>query len=130
MASVLTFLERYHKGGHEFLSHIVQARGDETWVSFVVTKQQSKQWMHTHSPNKPKKFKQTFSCHKADGSCFLGQEKLSNGGIMQKGTIIASEVYYEALKESAYFVNISPEVTFRRTLVVMTFINFFLQFSW
>jgi hypothetical protein len=25
------------------------------------TKQQSKQWMHIHSPNKPKKFKQILS---------------------------------------------------------------------
>jgi hypothetical protein len=34
---------------------------DETWVSFanVETKEQAKQWMHTHSPNKLKKFKQT-----------------------------------------------------------------------
>jgi hypothetical protein len=34
---------------------------DKSWVSFVnvETKEQSKQWMHTHSQNKPKKFKQT-----------------------------------------------------------------------
>jgi len=37
--------------------------GDETWLQFVnaQTKEQSKQWMNTHSPNKPKKFKQTLS---------------------------------------------------------------------
>jgi hypothetical protein len=29
------FLEQYHKNGSEFLNHIVQVRGDETWVSFV-----------------------------------------------------------------------------------------------
>jgi hypothetical protein len=29
------FLERYHKDGDEFLNHIVQVTGDETWVSFV-----------------------------------------------------------------------------------------------
>jgi hypothetical protein len=53
------FLERYHKDGGEFLNHIVRVTGDETWLSFmnVGTKEQSKQWMHTHSPNKPKKFK-------------------------------------------------------------------------
>jgi hypothetical protein len=28
-------LERYHKDGDEFLNHIVQVTGDETWVSFV-----------------------------------------------------------------------------------------------
>jgi hypothetical protein len=35
MASALTFLERSHKDGDEFLSHIVGVTGDETWVSFV-----------------------------------------------------------------------------------------------
>jgi hypothetical protein len=48
----------------------------------VETKEQSKQWMHTHSPNKPKNFKQMLSaCQKADGNCFLGQEKSVDGGI-------------------------------------------------
>jgi hypothetical protein len=58
MASTFTFLERYHKDGDEFLNHIVRVTGDETWVSYVNVepKEQSKQWMHTHSPNKLKKF--------------------------------------------------------------------------
>jgi hypothetical protein len=56
MASALTFLEQYRKDGNEFLSHIIT--DDETWVQFVnvETKEQSKQWLHTHSPKKPKKF--------------------------------------------------------------------------
>jgi hypothetical protein len=43
----------------------------------VETKEQSKQWMHTHSPDKPKKFKQTPARKLilADGKCFLGQGK-------------------------------------------------------
>jgi hypothetical protein len=47
--------EGYHKHGDKFLNHIVI--GDETWVSFVHVepKEQSKQWMHTHSANKPKR---------------------------------------------------------------------------
>jgi hypothetical protein len=47
-----------HNDGNEVLSHIIRVAGDETWVSFVnvETKQQSEQWMHTHSPNKLKKF--------------------------------------------------------------------------
>jgi alpha-amylase/alpha-mannosidase (GH57 family) len=51
------FLERYYKDGYEFLNHIVRVTGDETWVSFVnvESKEQSKQWMHTRSPNKPEK---------------------------------------------------------------------------
>jgi hypothetical protein len=58
-ASALIFLERYHKDGDEFLSHIIRVTGDETWVSFVnaETKEQSKQCLHTHSPNEPKSFK-------------------------------------------------------------------------
>jgi hypothetical protein len=57
MASALTFLRRYHKDGDEFLNHIVRITGDKTKISFVnvETKEQSKQRMHTHSPNKPKK---------------------------------------------------------------------------
>jgi hypothetical protein len=48
----LDFLEQHHKYDHEFLNHI--ATGDDIWVSFVnvETKELSKQWMHTHSPNK------------------------------------------------------------------------------
>jgi hypothetical protein len=52
------FLEQYRKDGNEFLNHIVHVTGDETWVSSAnaETKEQSKQWMRTHSPNMPKKF--------------------------------------------------------------------------
>jgi hypothetical protein len=58
--------------------HIVQVTGDETWVSFVnvKTEVQSKQWMHAHSPNNLKKFKQTLSaCQKADWQLFSGTQK-------------------------------------------------------
>jgi hypothetical protein len=61
----------------------------ETWVSFlnVETREQSKQWMHTHLPKKLKKFKRTLSaCQKADGSCFLGEERSSDGGSYAKRT--------------------------------------------
>jgi hypothetical protein len=56
MASALPFLERYHKDGDQFLNHIVRVTGNETWDSFVnvETKEQSKQWKHTHSLNKRK----------------------------------------------------------------------------
>jgi hypothetical protein len=46
------------------------------------TKEQSKQWMSTHSQNKPKKFKQMLSaCQKSDDNRFLGQERSADGGI-------------------------------------------------
>jgi hypothetical protein len=46
----------------------------------VETKEQSKKWMHTHSPNNLKKFK-TKVCQKADGNYFLGQGRSADGGI-------------------------------------------------
>jgi transposase len=60
MASALTLLEWYHKDGDKFPNHSLRVTDDEIWVSFVNvgTKEQSKQWMHTHSPNKPIKCKQ------------------------------------------------------------------------
>jgi hypothetical protein len=68
MASASTISEQYHKMA-------IRVTGDETCVSFVnvETKEQSKQWLHTHSPNKPKKFKKNV-CQEADCICFLGQE--------------------------------------------------------
>jgi hypothetical protein len=53
------------------------------------TKEQSKKWMHTHSPKKQKMFKQTSSaCQNADGNCFLGQERVLMVEFMQQGTTI------------------------------------------
>jgi hypothetical protein len=82
----LTFLERYHKNGDKILNHIIRVTGNEIWVSFVnaETKEQSKYLMYTHPPNKPKKFKQTSACKKADGNCFLGQERNADSGIHAK----------------------------------------------
>jgi hypothetical protein len=96
----LGFFERYHKDGDEFLSYIVQVTGDETWASFVnaVTKKQSKQWMHTHSPNKPNKFKQTFD-RKLMAAVFWDRKGVLTVEFMQQGTTITLEVYCETLKK-------------------------------
>jgi hypothetical protein len=83
-ASALTFfLERYYKHGNEFLYHIVRVTGAGTLVSFVnvETKEQTKQSMHTLSPNKLKNFNETSACQKADITCFLGQETSADSGI-------------------------------------------------
>jgi hypothetical protein len=66
IASALTFLERYHEEGDEFFSHVVRVTDGGTWVS----EEQSKQWMHTHSANKPKKFKETVSPRKLKAAVF------------------------------------------------------------
>jgi hypothetical protein len=57
------FLQPYREVGDKFLNHIIRVIGDETWVSFVnvETREQSNQWMHTHSPKKPKKIKNRLS---------------------------------------------------------------------
>jgi hypothetical protein len=94
MASAMTLLERYHKNGDKFLNLIVCVTGDETWISFVnvEAKQQSKQWMHTHPPNKPKKFKQMLSATKLMAAVFWDR-KVVVVEFMQQGTTVTSEVY-------------------------------------
>jgi hypothetical protein len=80
MASALTFLERYHKDGDEFLSNIVRVTGVEIWVSFVNVETRSSQssgCTHIHqtsrkSLNKPQE---------TDSICFLSQERGADGGI-------------------------------------------------
>jgi histone-lysine N-methyltransferase SETMAR len=81
MASTLTFLERYPKDGDEFCNHIARVTYNETRVSFV-NAEIKEQWMHTHSPNKPKKFKQTTVCQNA---VLWGRKKSADGGIHATG---------------------------------------------
>jgi hypothetical protein len=73
---------------------------DGTRVLFVniETKGQSKQWMHIHSPNKLKKFKQTFSARKLIAAVFCDRKGVLMVEFMQQGTTITSEVYCETLK--------------------------------
>jgi hypothetical protein len=87
----LTFLDRYHKDGDEFLSHIVRLADDETWVSFVnvETKEQSKKWMHTHC-RPARKLKETV---------FWDRKGVLMVEFMQDRTTITSEVYCETLKK-------------------------------
>jgi hypothetical protein len=84
------FLGQYHKDGDELLIHIVRVTGDETWVSFVnvETKEQSKQWMHTHLPDKPKTFKQMLSASKVMATVFWDRKGVLMMEFMHQGTII------------------------------------------
>jgi hypothetical protein len=99
-ASDLTSLEQYHKDDDEFLNHIVQVTSGETWVSFVnfETKEQSKKWMHTHSPDNPKNIKQTLSARKLMTPVFWKRKGVLMVEFMQQGTTIMSEVYCKMLK--------------------------------
>jgi hypothetical protein len=103
MASYLVvFLERYLEDDDENLNHIVRVTGDETWVSFVnvETKEQSKQWMHTHSPNKSIKFKQTQSVRKLMTGVFWDTKGVLMVEFMQQGTTVTSEVYCKTQKKN------------------------------
>jgi hypothetical protein len=93
MGSSLTFLQCYCEEGEEFLDRF--GTGDETRVQFVNAekKEQSKQWMHTHSSNKPKKFKQTLLNKKMMASVFWDRKGILLTEFMEPGTTITSEVY-------------------------------------
>jgi hypothetical protein len=53
----------------------------------VETKEQSKQWMHTHSLNKPKKFKQT-SVRKLMSTVFWGRKGVLMVELMHQVTTV------------------------------------------
>jgi histone-lysine N-methyltransferase SETMAR len=63
------------------------------------TKEQSKQRMHTHFPNKPKKFKQTLSNLKMMATVFWDRKGILSTEFMAPGTTITSEVYCETLNK-------------------------------
>jgi hypothetical protein len=84
-----------------FLDHIIRVTRDKTWVSFVniETKEQSKQWMHTHSPNKPKKFKHCLPARKLKTTVFWDRKGVLIMEFVQQTTIVMSEVYCKTLKK-------------------------------
>jgi hypothetical protein len=92
-----------HKDCDEFLNHIIQVTGAEIWVSFVnvETKEQLKQWMHTHSLNKLKKFNQTLPARKLMATVFQDRKGALMVTFVKRGTTITSEVYCETLKKTA-----------------------------
>jgi hypothetical protein len=65
----------------------------------VETKKQSKQWMNTHSPNKPKKFKQTSSARKLMATLSCEGKGVLMVEFMQQGTTLTSEAYCETLRK-------------------------------
>jgi hypothetical protein len=54
------------------------------------TKEQSKQWMHTNLPNRPKNFKQTLSARKLIATVFWDSKGVLMVEVMQQGTTITS----------------------------------------
>lgn len=98
MASALSFLTRYANEGNVFLKSIVT--GDETWVLYdnPETKEQSKQWMHTASPSKPKKFKHSLTKRKTMATVFWDHKGVLLVDFMEPRTTITKEVYCETLR--------------------------------
>ena len=93
------FLQCYHDEGDEFLDKTVT--GDETCIKFVnvETKERSRQWMHTHSLNKPRKFKQSLANGKLMATVFWDRKGVLLIEFMEPGTTITSETYCETLKK-------------------------------
>jgi acyl-CoA thioesterase len=55
------------------------------------------QWMHTHSPNRPMKFKQ-MSARKLMRAVFWDRKGVLMVEFMQQGTTVMSQVYCKILK--------------------------------
>jgi len=96
MASALTFMQRCHDEWDEFLDKIVT--GDKTRFKFVNV-DTKEQWMHTHSPNKPRKFKQSLANRKLMATMFWDKKGVLLIEFMESGTTITSETYCETLKK-------------------------------
>jgi transposase len=64
----------------------------------IEKKVQSRQWMHTHPPNRPGRFKQMLSARKLMATVFWERRGVLMVEIMQQGTT-TSEVYCKTLKK-------------------------------
>jgi hypothetical protein len=56
----------------------------------VETKEQSEKWVHTHSPNRSKKFKQMLSARKLDGNCLWDRKGVLMVELVQQRTIVTA----------------------------------------
>jgi histone-lysine N-methyltransferase SETMAR len=65
----------------------------------VESEEQSKQYMCTHSPNKPTKFTYTLFARKLIAAVFWDRKIILVVEFMQQGTIITSKVYCKILKK-------------------------------
>jgi hypothetical protein len=66
----------------------------------VKTEEQLKQWMHTHSPNKPKKFKKSLPESLLMATGFWDRRGVLMVEFKQQRTTMMSEVYCETLKKT------------------------------
>jgi len=60
--------------------------------------------MHTHSPNKPRKFKQSLANRKLKATVFWDRKGVLLNEFMEPGTTITSETYCETLKKLSWAI--------------------------
>lgn len=98
LGAALTFLERYHADGDEFLDRIVT--GDETWISHFTpeTKQQSMHWRRSGSPVTTK-FKQTLSVQKVMCTVFWDRKGILLIDFLPRGETVNADRYIETLRK-------------------------------
>ncbi|KAJ4425701.1 hypothetical protein ANN_27897 [Periplaneta americana] len=98
LGAALTFLQRYHNHGDEFLDNIVT--GDETWISHFTpqTKQQSMHWRHSGSPVRTK-FKQTLSVRKVMCTVFWDRKGILLIDFLPRGETVNADRYCETLRK-------------------------------
>ncbi|KAJ4426490.1 hypothetical protein ANN_27304 [Periplaneta americana] len=98
LGAALTFLQRYHEDGDEFLDRIVT--GDETWISHFTpeTKQQSMNWRHSGSPVRTK-FKQTLSVRKVMCTMFWDRKGILLIDFLPRGETVNADRYCETLRK-------------------------------
>ncbi|KAJ4441013.1 hypothetical protein ANN_10862 [Periplaneta americana] len=98
LGAALTFLQRYHDDGDEFLDRIVT--GDETWISHFTpeTKQQSMYWRHSGSPVRTK-FKQTLSVRKVMCTVFWDRKGILLIDFLPRGETVNADRYCETLRK-------------------------------
>ncbi|KAJ4427860.1 hypothetical protein ANN_23861 [Periplaneta americana] len=98
LGAALTFMQRYHDDGDEFLYRIVT--GDETWISHFTpeTKQQSMHWRYSGSPVRTK-FKQTLSVRKVMCTVFWNRKGILLFDFFPRGETVNADRYCETLRK-------------------------------
>ncbi|KAJ4426888.1 hypothetical protein ANN_26687 [Periplaneta americana] len=98
LGAALTFLQRYHDDGDEFLDRIVT--GDETWISHFTpeTKQQSMHWRHSGSPVRTK-FKETLSVRKVMCTVYWDRKGILLIDFLPRGETVNADRYCETLQK-------------------------------
>jgi hypothetical protein len=66
----------------------------------VATKEQSKQWMHTNSPKRPKKFNQMLFKRKLVATVVWNRKQVLVVTFLNQWTKITSQVYCETTKKT------------------------------